>query len=252
MAGGLAKQGMIPVVALYSTFLQRSYDMLLQDICMQKLHVVFAVDRAGLVGEDGETHHGIYDVGFLRHCPGLRILCPGSMAEQQAMLRWAVLEQNGPVAIRYPRGGNRAYSDSAWNHSEKQVCVHREGSDCTIITYGTLIQNAMDAAEILAQKGIEAQVLRLMSIAPIPVEELTERIPAGSHVIVVEEVSGSCAVQAELAWLLARRVPGIRVDGLHLGNGYVQHGAVDKLYEHYGLSSEAIARFIQEVHQNEN
>ena len=105
MAGGLAKQGMVPVVALYSTFLQRSYDMIMQDIAMLHLHVVLAVDRAGLVGEDGETHHGIYDVGFLRHAPGMTVLCPASLEEQKAMLRWAVQDYNGPVAIRYPRGG---------------------------------------------------------------------------------------------------------------------------------------------------
>ena len=110
MAGGLAKQGMVPVVALYSTFLQRSYDMILQDICMLGLHVVFAVDRAGLVGEDGETHHGIFDVGFLRQAPGMVILAPASRAELADMLIWAVEEYNGPVAIRYPRGTDLAYS----------------------------------------------------------------------------------------------------------------------------------------------
>ena len=100
MAGGLAKQGMTPVVALYSTFLQRSFDQLMQDVSMLNLHVVLAIDRAGLVGEDGQTHHGIYDVGFLRQNPGMKILCPASIAEQKEMLRWAVEECNGPVAVR--------------------------------------------------------------------------------------------------------------------------------------------------------
>lgn len=252
MAGGLAKQGMVPVVALYSTFLQRSYDMILQDVCMQHLHVVLAVDRAGLVGEDGETHHGIYDVGFLRHCPGLRILCPGSMDELQAMLRWAVQEQDGPVAIRYPRGGNRGYSDSAFYGGMPQVCVHRYGTDCTIITYGTMVSNAIEAALILEKQGIQVQVLRLLSIAPIPEEALLQMIPDGRHVVVAEEVSGNCSIQAELSWILSHNKTGCKVDGIHLGNTYVQHGAVDTLYEHYGLSGEAIARFIQEVHHNEN
>ena len=104
MAGGLAKQGMIPIVALYSTFLQRGYDQIMQDICMLRLHVILAVDRAGLVGDDGPTHHGVFDVGFLRQMPGMLLLNPVSFAEQQDMLRWAVSEYDGPVAIRYPRG----------------------------------------------------------------------------------------------------------------------------------------------------
>ena len=105
MAGGLAKQGMVPVVALYSTFLQRSFDQIMQDIAMLKLHVVLAVDRAGLVGEDGETHHGVFDTGYLRLVPGMKVLCPANLAELRIMLRWAAMECDGPVAIRYPRGG---------------------------------------------------------------------------------------------------------------------------------------------------
>jgi 1-deoxy-D-xylulose-5-phosphate synthase len=100
MAGGLAKQGMIPVVAIYSTFLQRSFDQIMQDIALQQLHVVLAVDRAGMVGEDGPTHHGVFDVGFLRQVPGMKILAPASLLEQQKMLRWAVEEYHGPVAVR--------------------------------------------------------------------------------------------------------------------------------------------------------
>ena len=126
MAGGLAKQGMVPVAAIYSTFLQRSYDMILQDVSMLKLHVVLAVDRAGLVGEDGETHHGAFDVGFLRQAPDMKILSPASLAELREMLIWAVEGQKGPVAVRYPRGGDRGYSDSggtagaaAWSATKK-------------------------------------------------------------------------------------------------------------------------------------
>ena len=122
MAGGLAKQGMIPVVAIYSTFLQRAYDMLLQDVAMLGLHVVFAVDRAGLVGGDGETHHGVFDVNYLRSVPGMQVLCPASQAELDRMLRSAVLEMTGPVAVRYPRGCDGTFTGIA-----EQPCL-REGS----------------------------------------------------------------------------------------------------------------------------
>lgn len=109
MACGMAKQGLIPAVAIYSTFLQRSFDMLLHDLALLQLHVVLGVDRAGLVGEDGRTHHGMFDVGYLRQVPGMKIYCPASFAELRRMLRQAVLEDKGPVAVRYPRGGEGNY-----------------------------------------------------------------------------------------------------------------------------------------------
>ena len=253
MAGGLAKQGMIPVVALYSTFLQRSYDMILQDICMLKLHVIFAVDRAGLVGEDGETHHGVFDVGFLRQAPGLTVLCPGSMAELKDMLRWAVYEQDGPVAIRYPRGSDRAYQSSDWNGLQNGgVSCHRKGDDVMLVTYGTLLQNAMDGAEILAQNGISATVLRLQTVAPLPVEQIAAQLSANHHVVVVEEVCGGSGIREALAWALSKRISNVKVDGIDLGQRYITHGDVQSLYQHYGLDGESIAKFIQEVRKVEN
>ena len=250
MAGGLAKQGMVPVVALYSTFLQRSYDMILQDICMQNLHVVFAVDRAGLVGEDGETHHGVFDIGFLRHAPGMQILCPVSLKELHDMLYWAVEEQNGPVAIRYPRGGNRSYEDSAWKNHGSKVCMHRSGKDVAIVTYGTLVDNAMNAANILEKHGVQAAVCRILSVKPLPIDEIKELLAGYTHVVVIEEVAGNCGMGQSLAWQL-QQDRTIRVDCIDLGDKYVPHGSVDKLYEHCRLDAESIAQKILEVHSNE-
>lgn len=253
MAGGLAKQGMIPVVAVYSTFLQRAYDMILQDVCMQNLHVIFAVDRAGLVGEDGETHHGIYDVGFLRHAPGLTVLAPASGTELKQMLRWAVLEQTGPVAIRYPRGGDRGYSDSSWVSVEESKFVsHREGRDVTFITYGTLMKNVIEAAELLAEKGIEAQILRLMTLSSLPIEEIAATLPQKGCVVIAEEVSGHCGIAQELAYGLQKLCPDCTFANIDLGNRYVPHGSMDALYAHCGLSAEAIKNFTMEVCSREN
>ena len=249
MAGGLAKQGMVPVVALYSTFLQRSYDQILQDVCMLGLHVVFAIDRAGLVGEDGETHHGIYDVGFLRHAPGLRVLCPASQAELHAMLRWAVLEQTGPVAVRYPRGGNRQYAGNAWNGSDMVQC-HRDGKDATIVAYGTMLSVALDAAQLLAQQGIETTVLRLLCVNPLPVEELMAKIQG--PVIVAEECSANCGIADALCAQLHRVQKDLTVIGMDLGSQYIQHGSVDKLQEFYGIDAQSVAKKVMEVRQNEN
>ena len=253
MAGGLAKQGMIPLVALYSTFLQRAYDMILQDICMLKLHVVFAVDRAGLVGEDGETHHGIYDVGFLRHAPGMTVLAPASCQEQKEMLRWAVEDQNGPVAIRYPRGGDRGYHGSSWDpDTPERVACHREGHDLVLLTYGVLLQNAIDAAELLSQQGISAKVIRLLSLAPLPVEEIAKLLPGNSCIIVLEEVSGRCGICQELSFELSKIRPDCRFYGVDLGCRYICHGAVDVLHDQYGLSPEAIKNYALEVYPLEN
>ncbi len=249
MAGGLSKQGMVPVVALYSTFLQRSYDMILQDICMLRLHAVFAVDRAGLVGEDGETHHGVFDVGFLRQAPGLKILAPGSCQELSQMLRWAVRDCTGPVAIRYPRGGDRGYSDSAWTTdmgTQGGVCCHKTGSNVTLITYGTLLQNAMDAASILEEKGISATVLRLLTLEPLPVEQIVSLASEKYRFVILEESCG-CGIGDALACRLYDLVPGCRVHKLDLGRRYITHGSVSQLYSYYGLDGQSVADFVTEV-----
>lgn len=250
MAGGFAKQGMVPVVAIYSTFLQRSYDQIMQDIAMLKLHVVLAIDRAGLVGEDGETHHGVFDVGFLRQAPGLTVLCPASCKELEDMLEWAVEKQNGPVAIRYPRGGDRSYQDSAFG--DDFVHCHRCGDDVTIVTYGTLIENAMNAAKLLEQQGISATVLRLLSVSPLPALQVADQLSANHRVVVLEETCRGSGIREALAWQLQKLVPDCRVGGIDLGNQFVTHGNTNKLYEHYGLDAQSVAAYIQEVLAVEN
>ena len=251
MAGGLAKQGMIPVVSIYSTFLQRSFDQILQDIAMLKLHVVLAVDRAGLVGEDGETHHGVFDTGYLRMVPGIRLLCPASRAELKDMLRWAVNEYDGPVAIRYPRGGDGEYTRSMWNPA---VCVEtlRSGTDCAIVTYGTMVNQALKSANLLAEKGVEASVISLKSISPIPFDELDGALREIKHIVIAEEAFAEAAIHNSMACHL-RALPGIRrIDCLDLGREYVPHGDMASLYKHYGLDGQSIADHILEVGQIED
>ena len=241
MAGGLAKQGMVPVVALYSTFLQRSFDQIMQDVAMLKLHVVLAIDRAGLVGEDGETHHGVFDVGFLRQVPGMTILCPASMEEQKTMLRWAVKDFNGPVAVRYPRGGNGSYSGSDWGNCK--VKRHHQGKDVTLISYGTISNHIIEAAELLAKEGVEANVLRLLQVAPLPMDEIRAKLGESKHVIVVEEVCNGSGIGQALAELLPDRT----VTTMDLGDKFVTHGDMKSLYKHYGLDAQSIADAAREV-----
>ena len=247
MACGLAKQGMTPVVAIYSTFLQRGYDQIMQDIAMLKLHVVLAVDRAGLVGEDGETHHGVYDVGFLRHAPGMTVLAPASCAELIEMLRWAVLECGGPVAVRYPRGGDGSYTASAWD-SESCVAVHREGKNYAIVTYGTLVNNALAAADILAGEGINVGIIRLTRLSPLAEPDLKAALSGYKNVLVVEETATGAGIHQEIAWILRDH----KVDCIDLGPEYVTHGSVAELYKAHGLDPMSIANKIREVSTHEN
>lgn len=217
---------------------------------MLKLHVVLAVDRAGLVGEDGETHHGVFDIGLLRHAPGMRILCPASCEELSQMLTWAVEEYHGPVAIRYPRGGDRGYSDSHWKNHQS-LCCHRKGSDLTILTYGPLTQQVIKASEILAEQGIEATVLRLLTVAPLDTEAIVSCI-AGNHLLIVEETNTECAIAKDIFWHLQSAQPACKVASLDLGSHFVTHGSLEELYRHYGLSGDAIAQFVRKEHFYEN
>ena len=243
MAGGLAKQGAKPVVAIYSTFFQRSYDQIMQDIALLRLPVVLAVDRAGMVGEDGPTHHGVFDVGYLRQVPGMTVLCPASHQELSDMLRWAVLRCGAPVAVRYPRGSEGAYKSSAFACDPAGACVHRDGTDVTLITYGNLINNVLAAADALAEHGVSVKVLRLLSVTHIP--NLTELV--SGEVVVVEEAAEGSGIKEAVAW----KLNGRRVYGIDLGADFVPHGDQNSLYKLTGLDAGSITNFVCEVLHHE-
>ena len=256
MAGGLAKQGMIPVVAIYSTFLQRAYDQIMQDVAMLHLHVVFAIDRAGLVGDDGPTHHGVFDVGFLRQVPGMLILAPASLSEQQDMLRWAVEVYDGPVAIRFPRGTEGAFGSSGWNPAEQsapagivQCC--RKGRDLTLITYGTMVNCALDAAGMLAEEGIEATVLRILTPGNLPVRQIASLISEKQVVVVLEEVGANSGIRDALSYEIHHLLPECRFYGIDLGGSFVPHGSQARLYAYCGLDRDSVVKFSKEVIQGE-
>ena len=245
MAAGMAKQGMTPVFAVYSTFLQRSYDMLLHDVALQGLHVVLAVDRAGLVGEDGETHHGLFDPAFLDTIPGMTVLCPASFAELRDMLEYAVYEVKGPVAIRYPRGGEGAYQDGAPRHP---AVLLREGTDLTLVGCGTLVNELLDCADRLAADGIRAEVVKLNTITPLPLELVARSVKKTGRLLVAEESAEMGGIgQRIAAGLLAVGVP---VQGLALastGRGFVTHGTIPQLRRLCGLDGESLYHRAWEV-----
>lgn len=255
MAGGLAKQGLVPVVAIYSTFLQRAYDMIMQDVALLQLHVVFAVDRAGLVGEDGETHHGVFDVGFLRQVPGMTVLCPNNTAELKDMLSWSVSSCTGPVAVRYPRGGNGKNTGSAWPLGgfalDNMVQCHRNGSDVTLITYGTMLDNVMAAAELLEGQQIDTTVLRLLCVSPLPVDSIIAQMSKSRRIVIIEETCNGSGIREALSWALQHALPDCRVDGIDLGKSFTTHGALKDLYRAKGLDGDGIAAFVREVVHHE-
>lgn len=241
MAGGLAKGGMLPVVAIYSTFLQRAYDMIFQDVAMQGLHVVFAVDRAGLVGEDGETHHGIHDVGYLTQVPGMTVLCPANQAELRLMLIWAVEQCKGPVAVRYPRGGDGAYHSVNWEP------VFRSGKDLTLVTYGTTINTALETAKILAGSGIQAEVVRLPAVKPLDLRAITASVSKTGRILVLEEVAAGGCVGAEIIRRLTEAGVSAQMHNLNIGDRFATHGETKKLLQSLGLDAESVAAYVKEA-----
>ena len=241
MACGMAKQGLIPAVAIYSTFLQRSFDMLLHDLALLQLHVVLGVDRAGLVGEDGRTHHGMFDVGYLRQVPGMKIYCPASFAELRRMLRQAVLEDKGPVAVRYPRGGEGNYQ------TDKAQSLLKEGQrlHCDHLWYDN--QRRSRSGGRLRKRGTFRRGLKLATIAPLDFAAVEASCRKTGRVLVVEETSNHGCVADELfARLLQSGVTG-HFCKQNLGDGYICHGAMQDLYALAGLTAQALRDKIREV-----
>ncbi len=247
MTGGLAKQGALPVFTVYSTFLQRGYDMLIHDMALQNLHGILAVDRAGLVGEDGETHHGVFDVGFLSTVPGMQILCPASFAELRAMLRHAVCEMTGPVAIRYPRGGEGQWTQMA---GVDGTTVIQEGADVTLVAYGTMVDQVLQAAQLLEQRGHSAAVVKLNSIRPLDLAPIRALCEKTGRLIVAEECNDSgCVGRTIISELALAGVP-VKAALVNLGDQFVPQGSVAQLREMTGIDGAGIYKKAMEVIAN--
>lgn len=238
MAAGMAKQGLVPVIAVYSSFLQRGFDMLIHDVSLLGLHTVFCVDRAGLVGNDGETHQGVFDVCYLSAVPGMTILCPASFQELHDMLGYAIHEVTGPAAVRYPRGGEGRYTDSLMQ-AENLI---REGTDVTVVCYGTMINEVLNAADELQSRGVSAEIIKLGMIAPNSFEQCIGSVRKTGRLLVAEEVcSVGCVGSALLAAISVAGVELKAAELLNLGDGIVRHGTVDELRRETGIDAASIA-----------
>ena len=228
---------LIPVFAVYSSFLQRGFDMMIHDVSLLGMHVVFCVDRAGLVGSDGETHHGIFDVSYLRTVPGMKIFCPASFPELEAMLETAVSECSGPAAVRYPRGGECDYHAF---HPERET-VLRTGTDLTIVAYGTMISEALHAADELQRNGISAEVIKLGEIGGNEYPLVMQSLSSTHRLLTSEEVCAAGSIGPVLASEATRMGIVLKSSFLNLGEGIVCHGTRERLMQDHGIDAASIA-----------
>jgi len=242
LAAGLASQGLKPVVAIYSTFLQRAYDQIIHDVCLQNLPVVFAVDRAGIVGDDGPTHHGLFDISYLRSIPNLTLMSPADENELQHMLRLA-LQLNSPCALRFPRGTGLGV---ALDRDCRDIPVGRaevlvEGKDITLLAVGNAVQAARRAAVMLKEQGVLATVINARFIKPLDEDCITRWASRTGRLITVEEnmLAGGFG-SAVLELLAAKGMDGIQVKCLGIEDKFLEHGSQSLLREKYGLQSENI------------
>ncbi len=243
-AAGMATEQYIPVVAIYSTFLQRGYDQIIHDIALQGLHAVFVMDRAGLVGADGPTHHGMIDFSFLRCIPGMVIMAPKDEQELRDMLYTAVEYRGGPIALRYPRGNSfgltlrTGFTPMEIGKSE----VVREGSDVAILAIGTMVHHSLDAAALLKEQGIHAEVVNMRFAKPIDAARVKDIAGRFSAIVTVEENSvvggfGSAVVEE----LLRLGMMNKHVKVIGLPDGFVEQGSPSELYQLTHLDAPGIA-----------
>ena len=239
MAAGMAKQGLIPVFAVYSSFLQRAYDMLIHDVSLQKLHVVFGVDRAGLVGSDGETHHGIFDLSYLGTVPWMTVLCPSSFAELHTMLEDALFHIDGPVAVRYPRGGEGEYKGCSSGREE----IIGDGKDLSILCCGVMINEALEAQKRLAERGVSAEIIKINRIDGSKSEGALASLRKTGRLLAAEEACRAGCLGERL--LAQAEIDGICLKAarmLNLGEGVVQSGTRAELLRDYGMDVEGLVR----------
>lgn len=249
MAGGLATQGMKPFLAIYSTFLQRAYDQMLHDITRQKLNVFIGIDRAGLVGADGETHQGVFDIAFLRHLPNLVIMMPKDENEGQHMVKTAIEYNDGPIAMRYPRGNGVGVEMDKELHVIPIGTweVLREGSDGTILTFGTTIPMALEAAEILAGKGIDIKIINARFIKPLDTDMLDLLFLSGKPIVTLEEaVLAGGFGSGVLEYAEEKSISNVTIKRIGIPDEFIEHGSVDKLLEEIHLTTEHVVKVMEE------
>lgn len=243
-AAGLARQGFKPVVAVYSTFLQRAYDQIIQEVSLQELPVIFAVDRAGIIGEDGVTHQGIFDIAYLRSIPNLVVMAPKDGRELEQMLEFAV-KLDKPVAIRYPRADTDLGTDPLIPLKLGKAQLIKEGKDFTVIALGTMVLAAQEAIEILDKEGLSGSLINARFAAPVDIELIKDICAKTKFVFTVEEGIKEEGFGSAIAQELDKHV-----ERIGLPFEFIPHGARKLLLEKYGLSALGIAANIRQQIKN--
>jgi len=254
-AAGLANVGLKPVVAIYSTFLQRSYDQIIHDVCLQNLNVIFMLDRSGLVGEDGPTHHGVFDIIYLRHLPHMVVMAPKDEKELQEMFRFAVSYNDGPIAVRYPRGrsylptsnaarkfsltSGRASSAAAISLGKAEIL--KQGKDVTIVSVGYMSYVSLETAAMLAEEHIDCEVINARFIKPLDLELISKSILKTGKLFTVEEGVVDGGFGAFILESIIDKIPkDTIIKNIGLPDRFIEHGDRDILLNRYGLSTQKI------------
>lgn len=251
MAAGLAAAGKKPVVALYSTFLQRAYDQVLHDVCLQKLPVIFALDRAGIVGEDGPTHHGVFDFSFLRHIPNIIVMAPKDEAELRNMMTTAV-HTNAPVAIRYPRGSGTGADITKELEilpvGKAEELIH-EGT-MALLAIGAMVDPCLQAAGLLAQKGISCRVINARYLKPLDGELIRRLARETGAIVTVEDNSLAGGFgSAVLEYINTNNLNWVKILRLGWSDQFIEQGSRSELLAKYGMTPEGIAESVYSFHQ---
>jgi len=255
-AGGMAVEGICPVVAIYSTFMQRAYDQIIHDICVQNLHVVFAMDRAGIVGEDGPTQHGIFDIAFMRSIPNMKVMAPKDEEELRHMLYTAIY-MDGPVSMRYPRG--KGVGTPLTNELHKlevgkaellspATLEEAERTECAILAYGTTVAQAELAAQELSEEGVRVSVVNARWAKPLDEEMILRLAKSTGHLVTIEDHLAAGGFGSAVLELLERHdLHNIDVRVIGLPDKFVEHGAATLLKELYGISSAHIKEVVHQL-----
>ncbi len=243
-AAGMACEGLRPFVCIYSTFLQRAYDQIIHDVALQKLPVAFSLDRGGLVGNDGPTHHGVFDLSYLRMIPNLVVMAPMNGDELRDMTHTAALYEDGPIALRFPRASAKEGVDLAREPRQLEIGraqMVREGDDICIVAIGTMVLHALEAARLLEAEGISCAVLNARFVKPLDREVIGEAARRHGGLVTVEDNVLAGGFGSAVLELLATEKIEARVVTLGLPDQFIEHGTQASLFDKYGLSSGAIA-----------
>ena len=249
-AAGLAIDGYKPVVAIYSTFLQRAYDQILHDVCIQNLPVVFAIDRGGIVGEDGATHQGVFDLSFLSPMPNLTIMAPKNYAELKYMIEFSA-NYPGPIAIRYPRGNEgqkvALLNTSPIKHGKSEML--QEGQEIAIVAVGKMVEIALGAAELLKKEGIVPYVINARFVKPIDVTTLESIATNVTHIITLEDNMIHGGFGENLGSLVRKNheLNHMHICNMGFPDEFIEHGSVDDIYKKYRLDKKSVAETIRNI-----